>query len=382
MINFSKKFSDISICIICLFFSFSFFILLFFSSHKDFSERENRTLQQLPKLSLSTLADGSFFEDISDFSADQFPARNFFCSLSSLSDIALMRQEINGIIVAKNGYLIPRHDNSNNDILLKNLEAISDFFETNRHVPSFLLVAPRAIDVEKDKLPTFFCKDYKKKVYAIFQERISDDKRIDTSEELKNLSQKGIEIWYKTDHHWSTRGAYEAYLSFCESMDKTAYQLEYFDVQQVTEDFFGTSFSKSGLPEFCSTSDKVELYRYTNDQNIKITSPTTQKTMYGFYDMTALEKKDKYQVFLGGNTDILQIRDTSKEKSKMLLIKDSFANSLIPFLALHYDIDVIDLRYYKFSLKEFMKNNTYDSILVVYGMDTLSTDISCSHITK
>ena len=98
--------------------------------------------------------------------------------------------------------------------------------------------------------------------------------------------------------------------------------------------------------------------------------------------MSALERKDKYQIFLGGNTDILKIRDTEKEKPRMLLIKDSFANCLIPFLALHYDIDVIDLRYYKSSLKNFMENKTFDTILIVYGIDTLSGEVSCSNIAK
>ncbi len=382
MRNFSKKSSDIFICMVCLFFSFSFFILLFFSSHKDFSERENRALQELPKLSFSAFADGSFFEDISDFSADQFPARNFFCSISSLSEIALLREESNGIIVAKDGYLISRHDNASNEILSENLEDISYFFQINCNVPSFLLVAPRAIDVEKQKLPAFFLEDYGEKEHLVLHEKISNDKLIDPRDELEKLSQNGVDIWYKTDHHWSTRGAYEAYLSLCQSIGEDAYQLEYFDIQQVSEDFFGTSFSKSGLPEFCSDADTVELYRYAGDGSITVTSPTTQKTTYGFYDMTALERKDKYQIFLGGNTDILQIRDTSKEKPKMLLIKDSFANSLIPFLALHYDIDVIDLRYYRRSLREFMENNRFDTILLVYGIDTLSCDISCSHITK
>ncbi len=381
MKKFSKKASDISICVLCFLISFSFFLLLIFGSHKDFSERENRALQKPPKLSFSALADGSFFRKLSNFSSDQFPFRPLFCSLSSLSELALLRNECNGIIIADEGQLISRHDEKAN-VLSSNLDAISSFFESHGDLPSFLLVAPRAIDVEKENLPSLFYEDYGKNSYDVLHERIANEKLIEIQEQLKNLSQNGEQTWYATDHHWTTRGAYETYLCLCKKLGKSAYSPEYFNVECVTKDFLGTSFSRSGLPESHLNADTIELYRYSGDDDIEVIYPTAKKTVYGFYDMTALERKDKYQIFLGGNTDLLQIRDPSKGKPRMLLIKDSFANCLIPFLALHYDIDVIDLRYYKSSLKKFTENKTFDTILVVYGIDTLGSQGSCAHITK
>ena len=381
MKKFSKKTSDISICILSLLLSFSFFILLVFGRHSDFSERENRALEKMPKLKISTLADGSFFSNLSNFSADQFPFRSFFCSLSSMSELSLLRHECNGIIAAKDGYLISRHD-VNIDVLSSNLDALSAFFERNSSTPSFLLVAPRAIDVKTDKLPSLFYKDHNKNPYTVLNENISSKNLIDPKDELKNISKKGEYVRYATDHHWTTRGAYEAYLCLCQKLGISAFSQEYFDIKPITEEFLGTSFSKSGLPEFFPSIDTIELYRYANDEKISATSPTEPKSVCGFYDMSALDKKDKYQIFLGGNTDILQIRDTSKEKPKMLLIKDSFANCLVPFLALHYNIDIVDLRYYRSSLKKLTESTSFDTILVVYGIDTLSNEASCSDIIK
>ena len=142
MKRFSKKIADILICIIFLLISFALFVMLIFGKHEDFSERENRALQGIPKLTFSAIADGSFFSKLSSFSADQFPARTFFCSLSSLSDLALLRGECNEIIIAKEGYLISRHDKST-DILSSNLDAISRFFELQNDTSSFLTVVPR-----------------------------------------------------------------------------------------------------------------------------------------------------------------------------------------------------------------------------------------------
>ena len=379
MKRFLKKTADISICIVFLLLSFSFFIILIFGQHEDFSERENRALQKMPTLTFSTFTNGSFFSKLSSFSADQFPLRASFCSLSSLSELALLRNECNGIIVASEGHLISRQDKSN-DILSSNLDAISLFFEAQDKPPSFLMVVPRSLDVESNKLPSLFYKDYGKSSYALINDKISVKNLIDPKGKLKALSESGESVWYATDHHWTTKGAYEAYLCFCQKLSTVAYPPEYFTKVAVTNNFLGTSFSRSGLSEYFSTSDTIELYRY--DENISVISPTIQKTVYGFYDLSALEKKDKYQIFLGGNTDILQIRDTEKEKPKMLLIKDSYANCLIPFLALHYDIDVIDLRYYRSSLKKITESNVFDIILVVYGIDTLSDDVSCADIVK
>ena len=376
-----KKFSDVIICIICLLISFSLFILLILGSHEDFSERENKALQKMPNLSFNSLANGSFFSKLSDFSADQFPFRSLFCSISSLSDLAL-RKETNGVIVTKDGYLAVRPEYENTTILSENLDAISKFFEANNKAPSYLLVAPRAIDVIADKLPPSFYDEYGENEYRLLKKKISSEKLIDTSESLKNLSERGQQIWYKSDHHWTTIGAYEAYLMLCQRLGESEYSLEHFNTERVSDSFLGSSFSRSGLPEFSSFTDTVEIYRHTDDQDTEITAPTQKKTYMGFYDETALLKKDKYRVFLGGNLDLLQIRDTKKEKQKILLIKDSFANSLIPFLALHYDIDVIDLRYYKASLKNYIEENKFDKILLVFGIDTLSTDTSCTYIIK
>ena len=379
---FSKKSSDIVFCILCLLFSVSLLSLLLFAPHEDFSERENRSLQKLPKLSFNTLANGSFFSKLSDFSADQFPFRSTSCSISSLSEFALLRQESNGVIVSKNGYLLVRPEYEDNKILADNLNAISSFLEANRHTSSFLIVAPRAIDVMSDSLPSLFYEDYGKNEYNILQEKIPANMLIDTSTSLKKLSEQGVNVWYKSDHHWTARGAYEAYLLVCNDLGLRAYPLEYFNTQCVSESFFGTSFSKSGLPQHSAFADTLELYRYSFDESVKITSCSTENTVYGFYDISAINTKDKYQIFLGGNFDHLQIRNEESKKEKMLIIKDSFANSLIPFFSLHYDIDVIDLRYYKASPKKLLEESNFDKILLIYGMDTLCTDTSCTRISK
>jgi len=208
----SKKLIDIIFCIILLIFLLSLMFSLLFSKEKSFSEKENRVLKTRPSVKIYRILDGRFFSEFSKYCADQFPFRESFTGISSFIDLSLGRIEANGIIVINNKVLIPRNDYSNNQILHDNLKTIATFIESNKSngLPSYIVVAPRSLDVNKEKLPICFSTDYGTAEYDALYNTIKKQNLIDTLPCLtKNVKEKNF---YNTDHHWTTHGAYIAYL--------------------------------------------------------------------------------------------------------------------------------------------------------------------------
>ena len=244
------------------------------------------------------------------------------------------------------------------------------------------MIVPRTVDVMASKLPSQFPKSYGSYEYEIIKQNIKETELISPLDYLKSCAENGEYVYYRTDHHWTTDGAYRAYETLAENFGFSAYPKEYFDIQCVSRDFYGTTYSKALLQG--TVSDQIYLYRYTGDENIKVIYQNGSLSKSSLYDFSVINEaqKDKYKVFLSGNTDLLLIRNENANRQKLLLIKDSFANSIIPFLSLHYDIDVIDLRYYKGSVNDYIGKNKFDAVLLLYGVDTLCTDISCSNVLK
>lgn len=362
------KISDIITVFLSLAILFAFGIAIFVKPQKSFSENENRVLSQFPKISTDNILNGKFFSRLTDFYSDQFPFREYFTAIKSNAERFLLKQENNGIIFGKDGYLIARGDR-NEEIFQKNLVYLQTLSKSQKVC---IFIAPRAIDVLTDKLP-ILCD-----ICIEEQTNISLDSclpnRINISESTKKAVQNGEYVWYKTDHHWTTDGAYLAYFSIAEELDITPYSINDFERVTVSDSFLGTSFSKSGLSS--AERDSVILYRYDGDTEFSVYNEETGTETKGFYDLSKLSEKDKYLVFLGGNYSRIQIRKVGEERPTLLLIKDSFANSVIPFLARHFDLDIVDPRYFRGDISSMIKENDYDKALVLIGAGTLeSTNI-------
>lgn len=342
---------------------------LLLGSHPPLSERENRALTPLPTFTWEKLWDGRYQHALSEFARDQIPFRTPLISLCGLSELALGRAEYNGILLGKDGFLIPRSV-PKEETVRENLSAYLALLDLcqAKSLPCSLALAPRGVDLLTDKLPSFYDgtadRDLWKSIGAFAPESALLLDRFLATEDPSFLH-------YRTDHHWSTDGAYLAYESLGALLGYAPIPRDFFDRVTVTSSFLGTSDSKVCLP--FSTPDEVVLYRYVGDLLAEVENPETKQRQKGFYDLSALEQKDCYEVFLGGNTARLSVTlPTGEQKPRLLLIKDSYANSVIPFLALHYDLDVIDPRYPQSPLSSLLEKNSYDRVLVLAGADTFS----------
>jgi len=194
-------------------------------------------------------------------------------------------------------------------------------------------------------------------------------------ETIAPLADAGEPVWYKTDHHWTTLGAYHAYAALGELCGYEPAPLDRFRVEVAADDFRGTTVSASGFNWI--GGEEMHFYRYDGDENYAVEillGGEVARTLDGFYDRSYLEKKDKYAAFLSSNNGHMRIRSASGEaRPTMLLIKDSFAHSVVPFLAQHYDLEILDLRYYRSSVAGFLAEHPVDRVLILVGVDTLAT---------
>lgn len=349
--------------------SFGFGICVLLLPGEEWSEVENRPLATLSAPTLSEVLDGSYATQISDFYSDRFPIRHGFTRLKFGVEMALGRLENNGVIVGSGGYLIPRGDYEELDVAQRNIGLISEIESLSQEsgVPFACAIAPRSIDVLRAYLPDIYA-GREGEIWEMLDS--GEIEYIDLGSALREAAMRGDRVWYRTDHHWTSYGAYLAYRSLADALLYEPYPTEYFSVGTVSSDFLGTSYSTVGGVSFAR--DSVELYRYRGDSDILVKDHESGEETRGFYRLEELEKKDKYRVFLGGNYAHLSVTAPSDEpRDRLLLIKDSYANSIIPFLALHYDIEVIDLRYFVGSVEELVRSA--DRILFLHGADTLAT---------
>ncbi|MBQ8331352.1 MAG: hypothetical protein IJX94_02480 [Clostridia bacterium] len=351
----------------------------------SFSERENRVLTTWRAPTAEELLTGQFAETLRDLYADQFPLRTTLTSWKAAAQITLGLGENNGILFGKDGYLIPRPTDAESETFRRTLGAMEDFFaETEgRGIPLCGLFVPRSAEVMSDCLPT---------LYARFSNTSTEEsgwkaleacsfETVIPLEELRKGAREGRQTQYRTDHHWTTYGAYLAYRAVAPALGIVPKEEPFFRVETVSEDFLGSSYATAGC--VAKQADSVELYRFEGEDRFVIRNEETGQTLEGFYDRSAIEGAGQYEVFLGGNYGRITVTEPAEQtRPRLLLIKDSYANSLIPFLALHFDLDVIDLRYYPRTVTELLDRNSYDRVLILQGIQTLIDEPSLAKLAR
>jgi hypothetical protein len=224
---------------------------------------------------------------------------------------------------------------------------------------------PRKVDVLGDKLPPYYSAERNQLIW-----NEAGDGHTVLTEALKK-AQKTDEVFYKTDHHWTSYGAYTAYKELAFLLGFSPAYYSSFDMIELSTEFYGTSYSKSGY--FLSGADVISTPNIDKER-YKTTIVDIDFTFDGIYDESYLAKKDKYSVFLSGNNAHVKIIDTQNlDKETLLVIKDSYSHSLVPYLVDQYNIELIDPRYYTGSIEEYVKESGIKNVLFLFGIDTLAS---------
>ena len=348
-----------------------------FLPDKNFSAEENRLLQTMPKPSISSIFSGRFETKAESYAADQFMLRNMFIKIKSSVDTSLGSTESNNVFMCKDNYLMENISKADAKKMENNYNSLAKLKQLYPNINMDFMLVPNAANIMSDKLPLFAVTEDQNKQMDDFFKKIQSIgiNPVDVRATFKKNKEK-IELYYHTDHHWTTDGAYLAYQDFAKK-NKLNSNIKY-DALAVKNDFRGTLASKSGFTN--GLNDMIKIYLPKEGQNYKNSvifySDTKEKTTE-FYKLNNLKKKDTYTVFGGSNHPIYSIKTPVSSQRKLLLIKDSYANSFIPFLSQDYrEIIVIDPRYFFDDISEIIKANGITDILFLYNANTFFNDNS------
>jgi hypothetical protein len=344
---------------------------------RTFSPNENTYLQQRPKLTLSRVLSGEFMSDYEEYVTDQFAGRDGWVALKALSERALGKTENNGVYFGTDGQtLFAGFDPPDAALVEKNLNYVNQFVES-AGIPVYFSLIPGKDALWGDRLPANAPVGDQ---FALLSQASSSTAAqwIDVSQALQAHAQDADPaIYYRLDHHWTTYGAYWGYAALMKSMGVQPVPLEQYTPTTVSTSFNGTTYSSSGVRWL--DSDEIQIY--VPEDGVTVTSYLTADAQGNLipsegalYDYSYLEEKDKYSMFLGGQQPVCVI-ETQSDGPRLLLIRDSFSDSLAPYLTAHFSqIHLIDLRYYKASLTDYIRDNQIDQALVLYSVANFVSD--------
>ncbi len=363
-----KKSYKITIISVFLAFIALLFVLFLAIPNREFSERENRYLASAPKFGFKALFDGDFTSDFESYTTDQFPFRDAWTTLKARCERLCGKQENKGVFYGSNGYLLEAFtapDDAEIDERVGYVNALAE----NTDVPVWFGLIPGSVEIMAANLPANAPTDSEQAViesaYAA-----SAVECIDLYSSLD--AHKNDYIFYRTDHHWTTLGAYWGYTALCDAWDLPCRALDEFKPQTVSDSFYGTTYSSSGFSWVAP--DSIDIYVPADDA-VSVMSYSSGTAQTGaLYDMQALDHKDKYSMFLGGNTPRVDI-SSGHDGEKLLILRDSFADSLLPFLLEDFSqITMLDMRYYKTSVAELIEQEGFDRVLVLYSVSEFCED--------
>lgn len=352
------------------------------SPDQAFSPVENRALQQMPTPSLDTVLSGKFMSAFETYTTDQFPGRDSWVNLKARTERAMGKQENNSVYFCKDDTLITRFNKPDSALVNQNLSYI-DQFAAKAGVPVSFSLIPGAAEIWADRLPNGAPNASQKAIIDQATASLRNASVYDTWSTMN--AHKDESIYYRTDHHWTSLGAYYGYTSLMDALGMKAVPLCNYEKTTVSDSFYGTIFSSSGVRWV--KPDSIDTY--VPDTGVTVTSHTYDakgnpiEEPRSLYVKSFLDVKDKYSMFLGGNQSLCVVKTAHADAPKLLIVRDSYADSLVPFLTPHFsEIHLVDPRYYKLSVADYIQENNIDQALVLYSVSNFVNDKNLVWLTK
>ena len=318
-------------------FIFGLAIWFIFNPKLDYSSSEKRYLQKFPEVTVQSVSSGKFGEEFESYFADHFPARNLWVGFNAYYALG-----------------------------------------TGNNGAATVMLAPSTGYIANDKLPMIHDRYNDDRYFNTAKRTLEENGMtfVDLRESFKQAYSGGEQLYYRTDHHWTTAGAYLGYTKLCESLGKKPIEKSALNVE-IYPNFYGTTYSTSGF--WLTEPDEIQVWSNPNNTiniRVDITDGTENKHSDSMYFYSHLSEDDKYPVFLDGNHAITEITNTkAADKGTVILVKDSFSHCLAPFLAENYSkVILVDMRYYKLSVSDLAKSENAKNVIVLYGIDNFATD--------
>lgn len=356
----TKIMQRVTAALFCLFIG-GFGLLHILLPDRDFSPVENRNLAQLPAFSWEGLTSGTYTTALEKYLADQFPMRDSWIGLKTRYEYLLGQREFQNVYLCGDTLISKVTDDSRAQ---QNLGYIRSLLEKTE-LPVYLGLIPTAAEVWRDKLPAG-AQSFDQRAY-LEEAQAAGAIWVDMLGALE--SHRDEAIYYRTDHHWTSLGAYYGYTALMEAMGLEAETLG--EKTTVAEDFLGTLYSSSGVHWL----EPDHIDRYVSSDGITVENGLTGE-VGGLYADSFLEEKDKYASFLGGNQPLYILRnENAPVQQKLLVVRDSYSDSLAPFLSQTFgEVHLLDLRYYKTSVAQYARENGMDAIVIDYSVENFIKD--------
>ena len=343
------------------------------SHQRTYSPVEKRELQTRPEISITKVLDGRFQKKYESYLRDQFPGRDHWVSFQTDMELFMGKNEIHNVYIGKNHYLLEHYTEKEFDPqqISKNLQALEKFVgKTKQNADVHVMMVPTKSWVLREKLPAFAPHYKEQKFYDALQQKLEKEDVLISVEPVLD-AHKEEEIYYRTDHHWTTLGAWYAYEQYTKAVGGDLQRAQgKKKFRCIRKDFYGTTYAKIN---YARQADKIEIYEPAD--KLRVVYNMGEKKTKTLYDFSFLKTADQYSVFTGGNQAVLEITGGIKNGKTLLLIKDSFANSILPFLAEDYEkLVVVDLRQLNVSGDRLLEMFSPTDILILYNSAQFAQD--------
>lgn len=357
-----------------------FFVVVFAfdmtATNRSYSELENRYLAKKPQFTFKSLFANEYTANYEKYINDQLIWRDNWIDLKSRGELVLGKIENNGIVYGKDGYMFEKYIKLNQEQYDRNMKFFTEFLQKYPDRNLTTMIVPNAYAIMPERIPAQLQNiDQSALIGQVLGVAASNGSvTVDPSKALAELAQSGY-AYYRTDHHWTSYGAYAAYVEYCNAAGVGYVSLEELqDYAWTKDDFYGTYFSKS------------KAFFATPDSMLGFNVPFSSMTVSGveketLNDMSKLEERDKYASYIWGNNGVTVIKSSINKNhadgqtSRVLLIKDSFGNSFAPFLCASYDeVVIVDMRSSDFRLSELVAEYNFDDMLFLYNFSNFATD--------
>ena len=343
------------------------------SHQRTYSPVEKRELQTRPKISITKVLDGRFQKKYESYLRDQFPGRDHWVSFQTDMELFMGKNEIHNVYIGKNHYLLEHYTEKEFDPqqISKNLQALEKFVgKAKQNADVHVMMVPTKSWVLREKLPAFAPHYKEQKFYDALQQKLEKEDVLISVEPVLD-AHKEEEIYYRTDHHWTTLGAWYAYEQYTKAVGGDLQRAQgKKKFRCISKDFYGTTYAKIN---YARQADKIEIYEPAD--KLRVVYNMGEKKTKTLYDVSFLKTADQYSVFTGGNQAVLEITGGKKNGKTLLLIKDSFANSILPFLAEDYEkLVVVDLRQLNVSGDRLLEMFSPTDILILYNSAQFAQD--------
>lgn len=343
------------------------------SHQRTYSPVEKRELQTRPEISITKVLDGRFQKKYESYLRDQFPGRDHWVSFQTDMELFMGKNEIHNVYIGKNHYLLEHYTEKEFDPqqISKNLQALEKFVgKAKQNADVHVIMVPTKSWVLREKLPAFAPHYKEQKFYDALQQKLEKEDVLISVEPVLD-AHKEEEIYYWTDHHWTTLGAWYAYEQYTKAVGGDLQRAQgKKKFRCISKDFYGTTYAKIN---YARQADKIEIYEPAD--KLRVVYNMGEKKTKTLYDFSFLKTADQYSVFTGGNQAVLEITGGIKNGKTLLLIKDSFANSILPFLAEDYEkLVVVDLRQLNVSGDRLLEMFSPTDILILYNSAQFAQD--------